>query len=394
MNIVIVGPFGLRPKSTVRRRALPLGKALAARGHRVTVLIPSWDWPPDAGREWQEDGASIRCLPLGSSFPGLSSAALLARLVWAALDIQPEVVHCFKPKAYAGVVAFALWHARGTGLWRGKLVVDSDDGEGPGGWNERGGYSWVQRRLFAWQERWGLRHADGVTVASHMLRALAWSLGVLPQRVHYLPNGVPPWLTARSREGGAGRQRRPDDGDGPVVLCYTRFVGCGPARLAAIVSQVAAQVPLAHFLIVGAGLKGEEREFQARLAEPVCATLAGWVGEEALSGHLSCADLALFPLDDNLINWARCPAKLIDLLAAGVPVVAEAIGEAATYIEHGVSGVLLPPGSHPVRWGEAAAALLGDEVRRRQLGAMAQQRMQEEFAWDGLAEGLLHFYVQ
>jgi len=52
MNIAIFGPFGLRPKSTMRRRALPLGKALAVRGHRVTVIIPPWDWPGDAGREW------------------------------------------------------------------------------------------------------------------------------------------------------------------------------------------------------------------------------------------------------------------------------------------------------------------------------------------------------
>ena len=393
MNIVMLGPFGLRPKSTMRRRALPLGKALAARGHRVTVIIPPWDWPADAGREWQEDGVQVRCLPLLPSVPGLFPVALLVRLVRAALDTQPDVVHCFKPKAYAGLAAFLLWYGRGMGLWQGRLVVDSDDWEGPGGWNERGGYSWAQRRFFAWQERWGLLHADAVTVASRTLETLAWSLGVPPQRLHYLPNGISPWSVVQGE--GSSIRRRHGMGDCPVVLCYTRFVGCGPARWAAIVAGVAALAPLARFLVVGAGLAGEEHEFQVRiqahgLAERV--TLAGWIPEEELPGYFAATDLALFPLDDILVNRARCPAKLADLLAVGVPVLAEAVGEARTYIEGGVSGLLLPAGSQPAKWGSEAAALLKDGPRRRRLGMAAQRRMQEEFAWDRLVEDLLDLY--
>jgi glycosyltransferase involved in cell wall biosynthesis len=394
MNIVILGPFGLRPKSTMRRRALPLGKVLAARGHRVTVIIPPWDWPADAGRRWREDGIEVRCLPLFTQVPGLSSATLLVGLVSAVLNLQPEVVHCFKPKAYAGLAAFLLWYGRRVGLWQGRLVVDSDDWEGPGGWNERGAYSWVQRRVFAWQERWGLLHADAVTVASHALQTLAWSVGVPPRCLHYLPNGISPWTVVRAK-GGSVRRRHGME-NGPVVLCYTRFVGCGPDRWAAIAEGVAAQAPLTRFLVVGTGLAGEEQEFQARiqargLAEKV--TLAGWTREEELPGYFAAADLALFPLDDSLVNRARCPAKLADLLAAGVPVLAEAVGEAKTFIEDGVSGVLLPPGSHPVTWGAEAAALLKDGPQRRQVGIAARRRMEEKFAWDRLAEGLLTLYL-
>ncbi|MEA3345010.1 MAG: glycosyltransferase family 4 protein [Chloroflexota bacterium] len=391
MNIAMLGPFGLRPKSTVRRRALPLGKALAARGHRVRVIVPPWDWPADAGREWREDSVQVQCLTLSPSAPGLSSAALLVRLVRGALEVQPDVIHCFKPKAYAGLAAFLLWYARGLGVWQGRLVVDSDDWEGPGGWNERGGYSWTQRHFFAWQERWGLRHADAVTVASHALQTLAWSLGVPPQRVHYLPNGVSPRALTQGKGEGVGRGCGMEGR--PVVLCYTRFVGCGPSRWARIVAEVADRVPLAHFLVVGVGLAGEEREFQDRiqaqgLAERV--TPAGWVPEEDLPRYFA-ADLALFPLDDTLVNRARCPAKLADLLAAGVPVLAEAVGEAKKYIEDGVSGVLLPPGSPPGRWGVEAAALLDNDARRRRLGMTARREM-EKFTWGQLVEGLLTFY--
>jgi glycosyltransferase involved in cell wall biosynthesis len=393
MNIAILGPFGLRPKSTMRRRALPLGKALAARGHRVMAVIPSWDWPSDAGRQWQEDGVEIRSVALSPSLPGLSSAALMMRLLRVTLDVQPEVVHCFKPKAYSGLAAFLLWYGRGLGLWDGRLVVDTDDWEGAGGWNERGGYSWAQRRFFACQERWGLQHADAVTVASHTLQTLAWSQGVPPQCVHYLPNGAPSWSEVQ-REGWAVRRRHGME-HSSVVLCYTRFVGCEPDRWAAIVAEVAAQAPLARFLVVGTGLAGEEQEFEAHIREQRVAekvALAGWIQEEELPGYLAAADLALFPIDDTLLNRARCPAKLADLLAAGVPVLAEAVGEATAYIEDGVSGILLPPGGDPAKWATEAVALLKDRSRRRQLGMSAQRRMGEEFAWDRSVDGLLALY--
>ena len=54
MNIVMIGPFGLQPKATLSVRALPMAKALVARGHSVTLLVPPWDHPADAGREWEE----------------------------------------------------------------------------------------------------------------------------------------------------------------------------------------------------------------------------------------------------------------------------------------------------------------------------------------------------
>ena len=64
MRIVMIGPFGLRPKGTMSVRALPLAKALVANGHRVDVIMPPWSYPQDSGREWEEDGVSIRNVTL------------------------------------------------------------------------------------------------------------------------------------------------------------------------------------------------------------------------------------------------------------------------------------------------------------------------------------------
>ena len=113
------------------------------------------------------------------------------RLFRAVRAWRPDVAHVFKPKGPSGLAGALLWAARGrgaagaqreapagrraTGSAVPRIVIDSDDWEGPGGWNDdpRAAYSPLQRRFFAWQERFGLSHADAWTVTSECLRQRA-----------------------------------------------------------------------------------------------------------------------------------------------------------------------------------------------------------------------------
>ena len=156
MKIVMVGPFGLRPRGTMSVRALPLAKALVRRGHEATLLLPPWQNPEDSGRTWQEDGVRIENVSLPAGVPGWFHLRLATRLIRRVLALQPDIVHAFKPKAYAGLVHWALHHRPNAP----PVVVDTDDWEGPGGWNEIRDYAAPLKRFFTWQERWGLRHAD------------------------------------------------------------------------------------------------------------------------------------------------------------------------------------------------------------------------------------------
>src|SRR5512140_391382 len=102
MRIVMIGPFGLRPKGTMKVRALPLARALVARGHAVRIVLPPWDYPQDAGCTTQDAGVEIENMTLPASVPGLFHINVTRQLAQRALNFQPEVIHCFKPKAYAG----------------------------------------------------------------------------------------------------------------------------------------------------------------------------------------------------------------------------------------------------------------------------------------------------
>lgn len=380
MRIAFVGPFGLKPKGTMAVRALPLARGLAARGHTVAMYLPPWSYAQDSGRVYEDEGVHVENVAIAPR------AFIPARLLARVRAFQPDAVHVFKPKGYAGMTQWLLWQLRRVGLEQTRVVLDTDDWEGAGGWNDREGYSWAQRKYFARQEQWGLTHADTVTVASRALETLVWSLGAPRKRVVYLPNGVNP-LPAAELSRDAARAKYGLQG-ARVLLLYTRFFEFDLARAADVLSRVFAEMPDARLLLVGKGLFGEEKQFlemasergwRGRVAD------AGWVDVSELRGLFAAADAAMYPFDDTLLNRCKCPVKLVDLLAAGVPVAAEAVGQLREYIRDNESGILVKPGD-TAGFAQSLTALLQDPILRARLGAQAAAWMEQDYSWALLAE--------
>jgi glycosyltransferase involved in cell wall biosynthesis len=417
MQIVMIGPFGIKPRGTMSVRALPMAKALAARGHSVTMLLPPWQNPEDAGESWQENDVIIENIELPPHLPGLFHLLTALRLTRRALALRPDVVHLFKPKAYSGLTHWLLAKLPR----RPRLVVDTDDWEGPGGWNETGGYTPVQRRFFTWQERWGLTHADAITVASRALESLVWALGVPPERTFYVPNGVDNQeLDIESGRLEIGNRRAASDS--PTILLYTRFFEFPVSRVIEVLHRVRERVPEVQLFIVGKGLFSEEgalfrlaeqqgltvadlspqvTNYEPRQATKGCPdhvlrfthdiTYFGWAPPETLPSFFAQADVAIYPFDDTLVNRCKCAVKLLDLLAAGVPVVAEAVGQNREYIRHGETGLLIEHGDVKA-FAEAVAQLLEDAPLREKLGQAVTRDIRERFAWKRLAEKVEQAY--
>ena len=387
MKLVFIGPFGLRPKGTMSVRALPLARALAAAGHHVTMLIPPWDDPNRAGQSWDDCGVHVVNVPLPaagvSRLPLLFHLLLTRTLVWRALALQPDAIHLFKPKAYAGLAHLFLWARQKMGLKSPRLVVDADDWEQA--WNRVLPYSAGQKWFFAWQERWGLTHAHAVTAASRALLQLAAEAGVEPNQLFYLPNG---W--AALPENGP----EPALPNSSTILLYTRFAEFRLERVVELVRQVAARVPQARWQVVGKGFLGEEETLQTRLREAGLAGLvhfAGWLPTDQLPTCFAAAAVAVHPYDDTLLNRTKCSVKLIDLLAAGVPVVADAVGQNTEYIRSGVSGILTPPEDDEAM-AEAVVRLLQAPHLRAQMGQAAAHFIRANYTWQSLAQTALRAY--
>lgn len=383
MRIALIAPFAIHPKGTTRWRVLPLARALAAQGHAVRVVIPPYDWPAHSGQIWQDGGVQVVNVPVPARLTPAGHAALAGRLAQAALAWQPDVVHCFKPKGYSGLAAWALLAGSVP------VVIDADDYES--GWNQVLGYPQHWARFFRWQERNLLRRAPAVSAASRWLVDFAASLG--QQRIFYLPNGSEfshsQDTTCDHPNSSAG-----DNKTRLRVLLYTRFVEHSARDVWQVWRQVLASEPGARLLIAGQGRAGEESLLAQMAAEagagPSVQALGG-LPASARPGLFAAVDAAMLPVQDTPLNHAKSPMRLVDLLAAGVPVATQRVGEYGAMVVHGVSGLLAQPGDVA---GLAAnvVTLLRDGDLRQRLGQAAREDAHRRFAWPALAETVLAAY--
>ncbi len=392
-HISMLAPFGIRPKGTLAVRMLPLAQALVRRGHRVSIVAPPVHNPEDAGTHTMHEGVSVFHTPV-PTLPHIAGVVQqVYSLWWYALHAQPhkpDVLHLFKPKGYSGLATLLVRYLHP----RLPVVVDTDDWEGWGGWNDVLPYPLLAKKLFAWQERDVLRRAHAVTVASHALETLVWSMGIAPERVYYVPNGVYRPGTGDRRpvpelvEGrpGTGDQRPVPERGGATIVLYTRFWDFDVRDVVAALVAILQQCPTARLLVIGKGERGEEQLLlclaqRAGIAHAI--DYRGWVAPETIPSLLASADIALAPMDDTLINRARCSVKLLELMLAGLPIVAGRVGEVTVYIQDGVNGLLVPP-SDSAALAHAVVQLIGNADIRSRMGIAARERVCTAYRWEHL----------
>jgi len=103
-------------------------------------------------------------------------------------------------------------------------------------------------------------------------------------------------------------------------------------------------------------------------------------------------DVGIMPLLDNPLQRAKCGAKLLQYMAAGLPVVASPIGANCSIVTPGVNGFLADDGEG---WSSALRQLAADTALRRRLGAAGRARIAADYSierwlpvWLELLEGV------
>ena len=397
MYAVYIAPFGFAPKNTTGRRVMPMARAAAAVGHRVRVIVPPYDDPATYGREWEDDGVEVVCLPR-PRFDGtvlIGAAWTQWRLARVAADLvaewRPDLVHVFKPKAVSGLAQMLIARRRD----RPAIVLDLDDWEGRDGWSQNEDYARPLVELFEFQERLGMRRCDAFTTASRLLAERAGEVAASCPRLH-IPNGFDPaayenWTP--DRVGSAFRRSLGIGSDAQVILIYTRFFDYGLEAWAQVIRDIAERSPTARFLVLGSGKFGQERDLAADMRIAGLAdrmSFLGWLPFADIPSALAAVDLALMPLADTVANRAKCSPRYIDLMYAGVPVVTTPVGEALTFISDGETGFVAADAS-PAAVAAAVARAL-DAEGATDMRARARARALKELSWERLTEPLTRLY--
>jgi glycosyltransferase involved in cell wall biosynthesis len=114
-----------------------------------------------------------------------------------------------------------------------------------------------------------------------------------------------------------------------------------------------------------------ERQLQERFI------LAGMTTR--LDRYLSCADVVVLPsFTEGLPNVA------LEASAAGVAVVATAVGGTPEVIADGQTGFLVPPGD-PATLADKINSLLMNATMRTQFGVAGRERMRQQFTFEAQA---------
>lgn len=214
-------------------------------------------------------------------------------------------------------------------------------------------------------DKWAARRFDMIIAISRSVQSyLVQNYGYPSERVRCIPLG---W------EGPplpGNPEPRP-----PTVVCVGNLrPEKGHAVLVTAFSEVVRSVPDARLVFVGAG------QLHSQLLEQVEAL--GLHGRVEFVGavptawpHLARADVFALPSLSEAFGIAVAEA-----MAAGLPVVASAVGAIPELVEPGVTGELFPPGNHHSLARHLVRLLLDDELRATmgRAGREAAERVRME----------------
>jgi glycosyltransferase involved in cell wall biosynthesis len=260
--------------------------------------------------------------------------------------------------------------------WLGRPVVFDFRDPSPETYEARygSGHGATYRALLL-LERWSLRAADRVLVVNESLRRMARQRGgVDDARIVLVGNGPAVSRVARHPARPELRQGR------PRLCCWVGLIGPQDRvdlALRAIdhLVHVRKRTDCA-FAFVGAGeALPAARQLVLELGIGDWVSFPGWAQEELVFDYLSTADLGLEPNMEEYVS----PVKVMEYLAAGLPVVAFAAeenvrlaGEAARYA----------PKGNITAMARLIDELLDDDASREQMGRIGQNRVKEFIAWD------------
>src|SRR5262249_43307060 len=99
--------------------------------------------------------------------------------------------------------------------------------------------------------------------------------------------------------------------------------------------------------------------------------------EESEIARIAAFDIGIMPLSDTPWERGKSAYKLIQVMAAGKPVVASPVGANRQVVQHGVNGFLAET-AEP--WAEALRTLANNPALRNEMGARARETVVDRYA--------------
>ncbi|MGQ9547772.1 MAG: glycosyltransferase [Roseiflexus sp.] len=229
----------------------------------------------------------------------------------------------------------------------------------------------------AWLTRSILLSCDRVTALSHALKERVVGLGIDPERVHIIPNGV-----------DTAQFVPPDKGvrENLILFVGSLIERKGVSYLLKAMPAVLSDFPDYRLVVVG---DGPQADFLKALADKLrlgaCVTFVGFQPQEIIRSWMQRAKLLVLPsLEEGM------GVVLVEALACGTPIVASHVDGIRDVITPSV-GVLVAPADSEALFA-AMREILADPDRWKDMSRSARARAVTHYGWDEIAGRFVNLY--
>lgn len=217
----------------------------------------------------------------------------------------------------------------------------------------------------------GLRGASRVQAISEAITADLLAVGVLPDNIVKIPNGLATqrWHRANAEERADARCALNLPPDCVVVLFAGRFAREKGLRDLLEVWEATSQLHSAKLVLVGTPAPDDPL---GPINESESVIVHGWT--EALEQYYWASDILVLP------SYAEGMSNtLLEAMACGLAVLATRVGAAPNMIRNGEDGFLIDPRDR-AGLSMIMTQLISDRQVRERVGAMAAANVRERFA--------------
>ena len=99
--------------------------------------------------------------------------------------------------------------------------------------------------------------------------------------------------------------------------------------------------------------------------------------EDSEIARVAAFDIGIMPLHDTPWERGKCAYKLLQVMAAGKPVIASPVGANVQVVRHGVNGFLA---NTTEEWVDALRRLATDRALRQRMGAEARRTVEDQYS--------------
>ena len=371
-------------------RYWPLSKELAKLGHNVSIVALHPDIVNLPHRSLYRDGISVNYVSqmhvrkFGDTKEYYSSLSLIMislfatyKLFVAALRFKPNIIVIGKPHPMNGIAGIIA--AR---LTRSIIVVDVDDYEA-----ESNRFSTkLQKKVVSFFERTVPRFADYVLSNTQYMLSNLRTWGVSQDMLKYLPNGVDRVRFINQEFVNINEIKKSMGLVEKRIILYIGSISLISHPINILIDAfegIKLEHPTAHILIVGGGEDLQQLiDYAHNKIGGENITFTGRVPHTDVLNYYLIADVSVDPVYDDDAAKGRCPLKLFECWAAGVPFVSANVGDRDILLGTPHAGMLCEP-SDPDSLSKAISQILDSPLLAMEFVNRGRELV-DGYYWDKL----------